>query len=179
MKTLFIKPLSMKPLIFFLAFVFAVTLPAVSNFAAANVAVPVGEDQLIEARLRALGEDLRCMVCQNESIISSNAKLAVDLRQKVRDLMNDGKDDAQIIEFLTARYGDFVLYRPPFRSYTLLLWLGPGFFIALGAMAWYFALRRRSSHQICQQVSAAELKQAASLLGNSVLDNPTNPNNLK
>ncbi len=169
----------MKPLIFFLACAFAVSLPVVINPVVAGVAVPVGEDQLIEARLRAIGENLRCLVCQNESIISSNAKLAVNLRQKVRDLMNDGKDDAQVIEYLTARYGDFVLYRPPFRSYTLLLWLGPGFFIALGALAWYFALRRRSSHQISQQVSAAELKQAASLLHNSLIDNPANPNNLK
>lgn len=158
----------MKALIFSLVgvLVLVASLPVT-----AGEAVPVGEDQLIEARLRTIGEDLRCLVCQNESIVSSNAKLAVDLRREIRDLMKDGKDNAQVIEHLTARYGDFVLYRPPFRSYTLLLWLGPAVFLILGAVAWYFALRRRSSLEISQQVSAASLKQAASLLDN--------PNHLK
>jgi len=156
----------MKALIFILALILAPTLPVT-----AGEAVPVGDDQVIELRLRTIGEDLRCLVCQNESIISSNAKLAVDLRREVRDLMKAGKDNAQIIEFLTARYGDFVLYRPPFRSYTLLLWLGPAAFLILGTVAWYFALRRRSTLQIRQQVSAVTLKQAASLLDN--------PNHLK
>jgi len=152
----------MKLLMVFFALLAVTVLPV-----SAGVAVPVGEDQLIEARLRAIGEDLRCLVCQNEPITSSNAKLAVDLRDKIRSLMKQGQDDAQIIEYLTARYGDFVLYKPPFRSYTLVLWLGPVFFIIIGAIAWYFALRRRSGVQLSQQVSAASLKQAASLLDNA------------
>jgi cytochrome c-type biogenesis protein CcmH len=139
----------------------------------AGEAVPVAEDPAIEARLRAIGQDLRCLVCQNETILESNAKLAVDLRRKVRDLLEDGQNDEQIIEYLTARYGDFVLYRPPFRTYTLLLWLGPVFFFAAGALAWYVAIRRRSTLHISRQVTAASLKQASVLLGST--RDPNNP----
>lgn len=132
----------------------------------AGDAVPVGDDPAIEARMNLLAEDLRCLVCQNESLAGSHAELAEDLRREIRDQMRQGKSDKEVITYLTDRYGDFVLYRPPFRSYTLLLWLGPVMFLAIGAAAWYMALRRRRTLQASDNVSAASMKQAADLLKN-------------
>ena len=137
----------------------AFTLPAY-----AGEAVPVGEDPAIEARMNALAEDLRCLVCQNESLAGSHAELAEDLRREIRDQMKQGKNDQEVITYLTDRYGDFVLYKPPFRSYTLLLWLGPVIFLVIGGTVWYVTLRRRRAILATGQVSEAALKQAASLL---------------
>lgn len=130
----------------------------------AGDAVPVGEDPVIEARMVKLAEDLRCLVCQNESLAGSHAELAEDLRREIRDQMKQGKNDQEVITYLTDRYGDFVLYRPPFRSYTLLLWLGPVLFLGIGGLVWYVTLRRRRLLRPTAQVSDAELKQAADLL---------------
>lgn len=109
----------------------------------AGEAAPVGEDPVIEQRMIKLSEELRCLVCQNESLAGSHAELAEDLRQEIRVQMKAGKDDKQVIEYLTTRYGDFVLYRPPFKPLTLLLWLGPFLFLALGGGIWYVTLRKR------------------------------------
>lgn len=130
----------------------------------AGEAQPVGEDPVIEARMVKLADELRCLVCQNESLAGSHAELAEDLRREIRDQMKQGKSDKEVITYLTDRYGDFVLYRPPFRSYTLLLWLGPVMFLALGGGIWFLTLRRRRTIQATSQVSEASLKQAASLL---------------
>lgn len=130
----------------------------------AGDAVPVGEDPAIEARMVNLATDLRCLVCQNESLAGSHAELAEDLRREIRDQMKQGKSDKEVVTYLTDRYGDFVLYRPPFRSYTLLLWLGPVVFLGIGGVAWFLTLRRRRSLKATDQVSAASLKQAADLL---------------
>ena len=132
----------------------------------ASEAVPVGEDPNIEARMINLATDLRCLVCQNESLAGSHAELAEDLRREIRTQMKKGKSDQEVLTYLTDRYGDFVLYRPPFRSYTLLLWLGPVLFLAIGGVAWYLTLRRRRATQAVDQVSEDSLKQAASLLDN-------------
>jgi cytochrome c-type biogenesis protein CcmH len=142
-----------------MAFVACLALPAW-----AGEAVPVGDDPEIEARMVKLAEDLRCLVCQNESLAGSHAELAEDLRREIRDQMKQGKNDQEVITYLTDRYGDFVLYRPPFRSYTLLLWLGPVLFLSIGGVAWYVTLKRRRSVQASAQVSADSLKQAADLL---------------
>jgi cytochrome c-type biogenesis protein CcmH len=109
----------------------------------AGEAAPVGEDPVIEQRMIKLSEELRCLVCQNESLAGSHAELAEDLRQEIRVQMKAGKDDKEVIEYLTTRYGDFVLYRPPFKPLTLLLWLGPFLFLALGGGIWYVTLRKR------------------------------------
>jgi cytochrome c-type biogenesis protein CcmH len=130
----------------------------------AGEAQPVGEDPAIEARMVKLATDLRCLVCQNESLSGSHAELAEDLRREIRDQMKKGKSDKEVITYLTDRYGDFVLYRPPFRSYTLLLWLGPALFLVGGGVVWYLTLRRRRAIQASSQVSAAALRQAADLL---------------
>ncbi len=93
--------------------------------------------------MNRLAEDLRCLVCQNESLAGSRAELAEDLRREIRAQMKAGKSDPEVIEYLTTRYGDFVLYRPPFKPVTYLLWLGPFLFLAIGGAVWYVTLRRR------------------------------------
>jgi cytochrome c-type biogenesis protein CcmH len=104
---------------------------------------PSAEDPQLEQRLMALTADLRCVVCQNESLAESRAPLAKDLRQEVRDLMRQGRDDREIVRYLTERYGDFVLYRPPFKPETYLLWLAPALFLCVGGLAWFAAIRRQ------------------------------------
>jgi cytochrome c-type biogenesis protein CcmH len=97
----------------------------------------------MESRLKKLDEELRCLVCQNQSLADSNAPLAQDLRREVRSLADAGKSDAEIKDFLVARYGDFVLYKPPVKSITWLLWFGPFVLLAGGALAWWSVTRRR------------------------------------
>ena len=101
------------------------------------------EDPVIEQRLIGIADELRCLVCQNESLAASNAELAEDLRREIRAQMKAGMDDRQVIEYLTDRYGDFVLYRPPLKPVTYLLWFGPVLFLGLGGGIWYMTLRRR------------------------------------
>jgi cytochrome c-type biogenesis protein CcmH len=109
----------------------------------ANEALPKAEDPVIEERLNKMAEDLRCLVCQNESLAGSNAELAQDLRREVREQMKAGKSDPEVIAYLTERYGDFVLYRPPFKPVTYLLWIGPLIFLGLGGAIWYLTLKKR------------------------------------
>jgi cytochrome c-type biogenesis protein CcmH len=96
-----------------------------------------------ENRIRNLEEKLRCLVCQNQTLADSNAELAADLRKQVRDQIAAGKSDAQIIDYLVQRYGDFVLYDPPFKTTTLLLWLGPFVLLAAAGLVLIATLRRR------------------------------------
>jgi cytochrome c-type biogenesis protein CcmH len=95
-----------------------------------------------QARLRALSEELRCLVCQNQSLADSNADLALDLKREVERLMTEGKTDADIKAFLVQRYGDFVLYKPPVQSNTFLLWGGPFALLLAGGIAWRIAQRK-------------------------------------
>jgi cytochrome c-type biogenesis protein CcmH len=141
--------------------VLALFLPASAH---AAEAVPVGDDPVIEQRMVNLAQDLRCLVCQNETLAGSHAELAEDLRKDIRQQMKLGKNDQQVIKYLTDRYGDFVLYKPPFRSYTLLLWFGPFIFLLGGAAIWYFTLKKRRGLKPADQVSAEALHQAAALL---------------
>ncbi len=94
---------------------------------------------------RHLEEELRCLVCQNQTLADSNAPLAEDLRREVRELAQQGKNDAEIKQYLVARYGDFVLYKPPVKPTTWLLWFGPFAFLVGGALVWLVVLRRRRS----------------------------------
>jgi len=100
-------------------------------------------DAALDARLKNLEEELRCLVCQNQTLADSNAPLAEDLRREVRELALAGKSDAEIKQYLVARYGDFVLYKPPVKPTTYLLWFGPFAFLLGGAFVWYVVLRRR------------------------------------
>jgi cytochrome c-type biogenesis protein CcmH len=101
-------------------------------------------DDALDMRLKSLENELRCLVCQNQTLADSNAPLAEDLRREVRDLATGGKTDAEIRAYLVARYGDFVLYKPPIKSTTYVLWFGPFLLLAGGAVAWWVLIRRRS-----------------------------------
>src|SRR3954449_3368802 len=111
-------------------------------FASAAMAQASGSTDL-DARLKRLEAELRCLVCQNQTLADSNAPLAEDLRREVRTLATSGKSDAEIKQYLVARYGDFVLYRPPVQRNTWLLWAGPFVLLAGGAAIWYAIVRRR------------------------------------
>src|SRR3989304_8871492 len=103
----------------------------------AKEAPTVAADPRLEKRAMALAEELRCLVCQNQTIADSNAELAVDLRNQIREKLKAGMNEAQIIEYMVARYGDFVLYRPPVKATTLPLWIGP-FALLLAVLAGFF-----------------------------------------
>lgn len=115
----------------------------VSGGAVAKEAQPVG-DPAIERRAMDLAQQLRCLVCQNQTIADSNADLANDLRQQIRQMLSQGASDDQVRDYMTARYGDFVLYRPPLRPVTLLLWFGPALLLGGGLAALFIVLRRRA-----------------------------------
>jgi cytochrome c-type biogenesis protein CcmH len=123
-----------------LCFVLALALPAP---AAAREAAPASADPALEARVMRVSSELRCLVCQNETIAGSNAELAVDLRNQVREMLRKGQTEQQVFDYMTARYGDFVLYRPPVKSTTLLLWYGPPLMLGAGLLALWLLLRRR------------------------------------
>ena len=146
-----------------LALLLAISLPALANEAAPKAALPNADDPVIEQRLVNLAEDLRCLVCQNESLAGSHAELAEDLRREIRAQMKAGKDDKEVIAYLTERYGDFVLYRPPFKPATYFLWLGPVLFLGIGGGAWVMTLRRRRAVQAVP-LDEKKLAAAAQLL---------------
>lgn len=108
-------------------------------------AQPLGDDPVAEARLKALSTELRCLVCQNQTLADSSAPLAEDLRREIRELIAKGMSDKEITDYLVARYGDFVRYRPPLKSQTVLLWIGPTLLLAGGALGLWWALRRRNA----------------------------------
>ena len=110
----------------------------------AREAAPLAADEATEKRLVTISSELRCLVCQNESLAGSNAELANDLRREIRTMIRAGKSDAEITDFMVSRYGDFVLYRPPLKGTTLLLWFGPALFFAVGLVALIRYLRRRN-----------------------------------
>jgi len=124
--------------------------------------VIAAEDPSLDRRVAELAHELRCLVCQNQTIADSNAPLAVDLRNQIREQLAAGKGERDVIDFMVARYGDFVLYRPPFKAATLALWLGPFLLLALGAWIFYRRVARRRTAG--PQLSAAEHARAAKLL---------------
>jgi len=103
------------------------------------------DDPKLAARYEALNRELRCLVCQNQSIADSHAPLATDLRRQVHDMLERGATDAEIVGFMTARYGDYVMYRPPFSALTLLLWLGPFLLLGIAGALWWRAVQRRAA----------------------------------
>ncbi len=135
---------------------------------AANVeprqARPMAEDPALEARLLHISEELRCLVCQNESLASSNAELAQDLRNEVRDLLRQGQSDAEVKQFLVQRYGDFVLYRPEFKPLTYFLWAGPFVLLVLGLGVLIRVLRVRRQAAVSAALSPEERQKAEQLL---------------
>ena len=103
------------------------------------------KDPVLEARMLDITSELRCLVCQNQTIADSHADLAVDLRNQIREMLAKGQNEDQIRDYMTARYGDFVLYKPPFKPTTLLLWAGPPLLLAGALAGLFFALRRRQA----------------------------------
>ena len=130
----------------------------------AGEAKDLAEDPVLEKRMVGLAENLRCLVCQNESLASSHAELAEDLRREVREQMAQGKNDQEIIDYLVARYGDFVLYKPPVKSYTVLLWFGPFALLLIGAGVLVFQLRKRRQTVQETELTPEAQQRAASLL---------------
>ena len=134
-------------------------------FTLANgVAQSTADDPAMEARLRNLSQELRCLVCQNETLADSRADLADDLRREIREQMKAGKSDQEIIAFLTQRYGDFVLYRPRVRPVTYLLWFGPFVLLVGGMLVLYRYVKQRRDSISEKPLTAAERRRAEDLL---------------
>ena len=131
----------------------------------ADEAKPLSDDPELEKRVMALSENLRCLVCQNESLAGSHADLAVDLRQQIREQMKAGKSDKEIIAYMTDRYGDFVLFLPPVKSTTYLLWFGPFMLLAVSIVVALVYLKRRRARAEYNTLSEAERKRVEALLG--------------
>ncbi len=129
---------------FYAAGVLVIWLVGLVSYAHARDAAPAAADPVLEARMTRIASELRCLVCQNQTIADSSADLAVDLRRQTRELLQQGKSDREIIDYMTARYGDFVLYRPPVKATTVLLWFGPAALLVIGASALVMVLRRRA-----------------------------------
>lgn len=129
---------------------------------AAGTAAPAVADPALEVRVLAIAAELRCLVCQNESIAASHAELAVDLRTQIREQLQQGRSTEQILDFMAERYGDFVLYRPPLRAQTVLLWAGPFALLLLGG---YVLFRRAGHTPPPEALSPADLAKAQQLLG--------------
>ena len=121
----------------------------------------LAQDADVEKRVAALSHELRCLVCQNQTIADSNAPLAIDLRNQIREQVQRGASDREIVDFMTARYGDFVLYRPPFKATTLALWAGPFLLLILGA---WILLRRVRQREKAPELTDEERSRAAKLL---------------
>jgi cytochrome c-type biogenesis protein CcmH len=132
----------------------------------AKEAAPLAQDPAVEQRMIDITGELRCLVCQNESLAASQAQLAGDLREEVRMLIKQGKTDQEIRDYLVARYGDFVLYRPPVKSTTWLLWGGPFLLLVVGLVALIDYLRRRS-RKVATALSAEDQQRAEALLKES------------
>lgn len=132
----------------------------------ADTAAPAAADPALEKRVMALSAELRCLVCQNQSLADSNADLAVDLRNQVRQMLAAGKSEADVKAFMTARYGDFVLYRPPMKATTVLLWTGPFvlMLVAVAALFLHLARRRRAAAAAPEALPAGESERARRLL---------------
>ena len=141
--------------------------------ASAADAVPTEKDALAASRAVHLAEQLRCLVCQNQTIAESNAELAQDLRKQVREQIAAGKSDDEIIEFMTTRYGDFVLYKPPFKATTALLWAGPALLLVAGFTVLAGVLRKRRTLTASPPFTDEDRERAKRLLeGDSPEDKP-------
>jgi cytochrome c-type biogenesis protein CcmH len=135
----------------------------------AEVANP---DPKVEGRLKAIAHELRCLVCQNQTIADSNAPLAIDLRQQARTMIAEGRSDDEIRRYMVDRYGDFVLYKPPFNATTAVLWVGPGLLIVVGFGVMFVMLRRRRAAGAAQPApDAARRREIEALLASE--DDPS------
>ena len=134
------------------------------GLANAGEAAPMAEDPVVEARLVHISHEIRCLVCQNESLSSSRAELADDLRREVRDLIRTNKSDQEIKDFLVSRYGDFVLYRPEVKPLTWVLWFGPFVVLLIAAIFMWVYLRQRRATVKPHVLSDAERARVEQLM---------------
>ncbi len=128
-------------------------------------AAPLAADPVVEARMLKISEELRCLVCQNETLAASRAELADDLRVELRRLIKDGKSDEEIMEFMVNRYGDFVRYRPPVKPTTWVLWFGPFLLLLAGVVGLVRFLKRRNRKLAAGPLSDEDRRRAEALLG--------------
>lgn len=145
--------------------VFAAVL-GFSIAASAADAPSAAEDPVLEKRVVEVSEELRCLVCQNQTVADSHAELAIDLKNQVRDMLRSGKSEREIKDYMVQRYGDFVLYRPPVKSSTWVLWLGP-FVLLIGALGFYFAKLKQRTRRLQSaegQLSEEQHQRALALL---------------
>ena len=126
-------------------------------------AVPTEKDAVAASRVVKLSEKLRCLVCQNQTIADSNADLANDLRRQIREQVAAGKSDAEILDYMVVRYGDFVLYEPPLKPTTMLLWAGPALLLVLGFVGLARVLRTRREEAETPPLTDDERERAARL----------------
>ena len=140
---------------------------AAEGVPAAREAEPTAFDPQAHKRVLGISEQLRCLVCQNQSIADSNAELAVDLRNQVIEQIRAGRTDEEIINFMVERYGDFVLYNPPFKASTVILWLGPAVLFITAFICFYVNMRRRRTLASAQgrALTPEQKRRAAELLG--------------
>jgi cytochrome c-type biogenesis protein CcmH len=143
---------------------FLVVLAFAASPAIAKDAQPLADDPQLEERVMAVSRELRCLVCQNETLADSRADLAIDLRNQIREQMKAGKGDKEVIAFVTARYGDFVLYRPPIRPSTYLLWFGPFILLLAGLVLLFRYVRRRRELIVETPLTPDERRRAEVLL---------------
>ncbi len=148
---------------------FVIVLSLIGAAHAAGTAAPTAADPALEVRVLAIAAELRCLVCQNETIAASHAELAVDLRTQIREQLQQGRSPQQILDFMAERYGEFVLYRPPFKAQTVLLWAGPFALLLLGGYA-LFRQSRRAPEPVDAEWTAAELARAQKLLDSGASD---------
>jgi cytochrome c-type biogenesis protein CcmH len=139
-------------------------LSFVVPFALAKDAQPLAEDPAVEERLTKLSQELRCLVCQNETLADSRADLAEDLRREIREQIKAGKSDKEIIQFLTARYGQFILYRPRVTPTTYLLWFGPFVLLLGGLWILFVYIKHRRELVTDKPLSVEERRRAEELL---------------
>jgi cytochrome c-type biogenesis protein CcmH len=140
----------------------ALAMALAVSAAPAKDAAPLADDPAVEARLVLISEELRCLVCQNESLSGSRADLALDLKREIRTLIKQGKSDQEIRDFMVSRYGDFVLYRPPVKPTTWLLWGGPFVLMLGGLVALIAFLRRRKPADVA--LTPDEQRKAEALI---------------
>lgn len=151
--------------------IFALLFLAVSSLGFAKEAAPLAQDEAVEKRMVVISEELRCLVCQNESLAASRADLAQDLRREIREQIGQGKSDQEILDFMVGRYGDFVRYRPPLKGTTLFLWFGPFLLLFVGVAALLIYLRRRGKRVVEANLSAEEQQKVDALLKQGVEEN--------
>jgi len=137
----------------------------------ARAADPLPTESALDQRVTALSQNLRCLVCQNQTIADSQAPLAIDLKNQIREKIAQGMSDEQITDYMVQRYGDFVLYRPPVKATTVALWFGPAALLVLGLIALFrYLARRRKAQPTDAPLTDAERERARALFGDKTTD---------